>query len=54
MIKPFNLVSPDITNVTESLREKYRVRPFVNAVHAEYNGLNRLKCRLPKPWTPPG
>jgi type III restriction enzyme len=45
-IKPFNLVSPDITNVTESLREKYRVRSFVNAVHAEYNGLNPFEVQV--------
>ncbi len=45
-IKPFNLVSPDITNVSELLREKYRVRPYANAVHTEYNGLNAFEVQV--------
>lgn len=45
-VGPFNLVSPDITNVTDSLREKYRVRPYTNAVHAEYNGLNPIEVQV--------
>lgn len=45
-IKPFNLVSPDITNVSELLRDKYRVRSYNNAVHAEYNGLNAFEVQV--------
>lgn len=45
-IKPFNLVSPDITNVSELLRDKYRVRPYANAIHAEYNGLNSFEVQV--------
>lgn len=45
-VKPFNLVSPDITNVSELLREKYRVRSYQNAVHAEYNGLNGFEVQV--------
>lgn len=45
-IRPFNLVSPDITNVTEILREKYRVRSYKNAVHAEYNGMNSFEVSI--------
>lgn len=45
-VKPFNLVSPDITNVTEAMREKYRVRAYTNAVHAEYNGLNPFEVQV--------
>ncbi len=39
-MKPFNLVSPDITGVNEATRERYRVRAYEHAIHAEYNGLN--------------
>lgn len=42
----FNLVAPDITGVTEASRERYRVRPYQNAVHAEYNGLNPFEVRV--------
>ncbi|MGI4789341.1 MAG: DEAD/DEAH box helicase family protein [Janthinobacterium lividum] len=45
-IKPFNLVSPDITNVSPLLRDKYRVRSYKNAVHAEYNGLNAFEVQV--------
>lgn len=45
-IKPFNLVSPDITNVSELLRDKYRVRSYINAIHAEYNGLNAFEVQV--------
>lgn len=43
---PFNLVSPDITGVSDSLREKYKVRRYKNAVHAEYNGLNPFEVNV--------
>ncbi len=43
---PFNLVSPDITGVSETLREKYRVRRFKNSVHSEYNGLNPFEVEI--------
>lgn len=45
-IKPFNLVSPDITGVTDALREKYRVRHYTNAVHEAYNGLNPFEVQV--------
>jgi len=57
-VKPFNLVSPDITGVTDTLREKYKVRDdYENAVHTAYNGLNAFERKvaealdsLGKPW----
>lgn len=45
-VKPFNLVSPDISGVTDALREKYRVRRYVHAVHEEYNGLNPFEVQV--------
>jgi hypothetical protein len=39
-VKPFNLVSPDITGVTDAIREKYKTRRYTNSLHAEYNGMN--------------
>ena len=56
-VKPFKLVSPDIESGTEAYRQKYKVRRFTNALHAEYNGLNPFEVRvaealddLAKPW----
>ena len=45
-VKPFNLVSPDITGVSDVLRERYHVRTYQNAVHEEYNGLNPFEVRV--------
>jgi len=57
IVQPFNLVSPDITGVTEAVREKYKVRHYPNAVHEAYNGLNPFEVQvaaaldtLGKPW----
>lgn len=45
-VKPFNLISPDITGVTDAIRDKYRVRHYNNAVHPEYNGLNPFEVQV--------
>ena len=45
-VKPFKLVSPDITGVSEINREKYKVRRYANALHADYNGLNSFEVRM--------
>ena len=39
-VLPFKMSSPDFASGTELQREKYHVRTYQNAVHAEYNGLN--------------
>ena len=56
-VKPFKLVSPDIESGTEAYRQKYKVRRFQNALHAEYNRFNPFELRvaealddLAKPW----
>lgn len=56
-VKPFKLVSPDIDGGTEAYREKYKVRRFKNALHAEYNGFNPFELKVAealdaigKPW----
>ncbi len=56
-VKPFVLSSPDITGVTDLVRNKYRVRNYANAIHGQYNGLNDFEVqvaealdRLGKPW----
>jgi len=56
-VKPFKLTSPDITGVSDTQREKYKVRQYKNAVHREYNGLNSFEAQvaaaldtLGKPW----
>ncbi len=43
---PFNLVSPNITGVSETTRERYRVRRYKNSVHAEYNGMNPFELQI--------
>jgi type III restriction enzyme len=45
-VPPFKLVSPDVAGVSDTLREKYRVRRYQNAVHEEYNGLNGFEVRV--------
>ncbi|GAB3799048.1 hypothetical protein GCM10028819_21520 [Spirosoma humi] len=45
-VKPFNLVSPDLQTDDEGKRERYQVRTYKNALHAEYNGLNPFEVRL--------
>lgn len=45
-VKSFNLVSPDITGVTDAIRDRYRVRRYDNAVHLEYNGLNSFEIQV--------
>jgi len=45
-VEPFNLVSPDITGVSDRLRELYHVRQFAHALHDEYNGLNPFEVEV--------
>lgn len=45
-VKPFNLVSPDLQIDDSGKRERYRVRRFTNALHAEYNGLNPFEIKV--------
>lgn len=44
--KPFNLVSPDIETASDSYRLKYKVRPFENSLHPEYNGFNPFELKV--------
>jgi type III restriction enzyme len=46
VVKPFNLVSPDLQTNDLAKRERYRVRPFQNALHHEYNGLNPFEVQI--------
>ena len=45
-IKPFKMTAPDMTGGTELTREKYKVRNYRNAIHAEYNGLNAFEIEV--------
>ena len=45
-VPPFKMSSPDLTGGTELQREKYRVRAYKNAVHAEYNGMNAFELAV--------
>lgn len=45
-VKPFNLVSPDLSTDDPAKRERYRVRRFNNALHEEYNGLNPFELQI--------
>lgn len=45
-IKPFTLVSPDLKTDDLKKRERYAVRPYVNALHAEYNGMNPFEVEV--------
>lgn len=45
-VKPFNLVSPDLQTDDDIKRERYRVREFNNALHANYNGMNAFEVRI--------
>jgi type III restriction enzyme len=45
-IKPFKLISPDITGVSDIHRERYKVRRYKHAVHAEYNGMNPFETQV--------
>lgn len=58
-VPSFKLTAPDLagSGVTPLRREKYRVRSYTNALHAEYNGLNSFEVKvadaldsLGKPW----
>jgi type III restriction enzyme len=45
-VKDFNLISPDISGTSERIRDRYRVRTYQNAIHAEYNGLNPFEVQV--------
>ena len=45
-VPPFKMSSPDLAAGTELQREKYKVRAYQNAVHAEYNGLNGFEIKV--------
>ncbi len=45
-VPPFNLVAPDLATGTEAQRERYRVRSYQNAVHAEYNAFNPFEASV--------
>jgi hypothetical protein len=45
-VAPFKLIAPDVVGVSEAQREKYKVRRYNNAVHAEYNGLNPFEVKV--------
>lgn len=56
-VGPFNLVTPDLKTDDAAKREKYRVRPYAHALHAEYNGMNPFEVEvaqaldgLGQPW----
>lgn len=40
VVPSFNLVSPDLVSANTVTQERYKVRSYTHAVHAEYNGLN--------------
>lgn len=42
----FNLVAPDLKTDDELKRERYRVRSYANALHAEYNGMNDFEVKM--------
>lgn len=46
IVKPFNMVSPDLTTDDLAKRDKYKVRGFDNALHWEYNGLNPFEVKI--------
>jgi type III restriction enzyme len=45
-VQPFRLVSPNIESVSETQREKYKVRKYSNSVHEEYNGMNSFEVKV--------
>lgn len=45
-IQPFTLVSPNFKPDDAARRERYRVRKYKNALHAEYNGLNGFEVEV--------
>ena len=42
----FNLVAPDLKTDDETKRERYRVRQYQHALHAQYNGLNSFEVKV--------
>lgn len=45
-VGPFNLVTPDLKTDDAAKRDKYEVRQYANALHAEYNGLNPFEVEV--------
>ena len=46
IVKPFNLVSPNLHTDDPVKRERYKVRKFVRGLHDEYNGLNPFEVQI--------
>lgn len=46
VVKPFNLISPDLQTDDLSKRDRYRVRKFKNGLHEEYNGMNPFEVQV--------
>lgn len=46
IVPAFNLVSPDLVSNNPSAQDRYKVRNYHNAVHAEYNGLNPFEVKV--------
>ncbi|QFP75050.1 DEAD/DEAH box helicase [Deinococcus sp. AJ005] len=42
-IQSFKMISPNISGKSDLQREKYRVRDYKNAIHAQYNGMNAFE-----------
>ncbi|HHT0268120.1 TPA: DEAD/DEAH box helicase family protein [Klebsiella pneumoniae] len=45
-VKSFNLVSPDYQYEDLNKRNRYKVNSFKNALHSEYNGLNKFELEI--------
>lgn len=46
IVKPFNLVSPDLQIDDTMKRDRYKVRRYNNALHQEYNGMNPFEVKV--------
>ncbi|WP_174412454.1 DEAD/DEAH box helicase family protein, partial [Enterobacter hormaechei] len=46
VVKSFNLVSPDYQYEDLNKRNRYKVNSFKNALHSEYNGLNKFELEI--------
>ena len=46
VVKPFNLVSPDLQIDDAKKRDRYKVRRYHNSLHQEYNGMNPFEVKV--------
>ena len=44
--RSFKLISPDISEVPPTSREKYKVRRYKNSIHPEYNGMSSFEVEV--------